>query len=267
MLRAPAVAGQFYPGTHAQLAGQVAAFLETQVEPQPALVAVSPHAGYVYSGAVAGKVFSRVVVPPKVVLLGPNHRGLGAPVALMSQGAWQTPLGEVPLDAELGGELLEQSRLVREDHVAHQYEHSLEVQVPFLQARQPDLRLTPLCLSGLSLEQCQELGRDLAAVIQRAGEPVLMVASTDMTHYESAEQARDKDSRAIERIQALDPQGLYQTVLGQGISMCGVIPTTVCLAAALRLGAGQAELVAYTNSGEATGDMEQVVGYAGLIIR
>ncbi len=267
MSRAPAVAGRFYPGRPAELEATIRQYLASEAEPQPALAVVCPHAGYVFSGPVAGKVLGRVVVPRRVVVMGPNHQGLGERAALMSRGSWRTPLGEAQLDAKLGGELLSRSALVREDDLAHRYEHSLEVQVPFLQVRRPDLLLTPLCLSMLSYEQCEQLGHDLAGAIKALGEPVLILASTDMTHYESAQSAQAKDQLALEQVLALDPQGLYNTVASRRISMCGFLPTTVALAAALDLGATSAELVAYTNSGQVTGDYDQVVAYAGLIIK
>lgn len=267
MSRAPAVAGRFYPGRPEELKAMIQQYLDPTAVSQPALAVVCPHAGYVFSGSVAGKVFSRVAVPRRVVVLGPNHQGLGEKAALMTRGSWSTPLGEVRLDAKLGGELLSRSALVREDDLAHRYEHSLEVQVPFLQVLQPDLLLTPLCLSMLTDEQCIDLGHDLAGAIKSLGEPVLLVASTDMTHYESAQSAQAKDQLALERVLALDPQGLYNTVASRRISMCGFLPTTVALSAALQLGATSAELVAYTNSGQVTGDYEQVVAYAGLIIK
>lgn len=267
MLRAPAVAGQFYPGRPQELAGMIQGFVQPQAQAIPALLAVSPHAGYIYSGAVAGKVLSQITIPRRVVVLGPNHRGQGSPVALMGQGAWETPLGRVELDSKLTQDLLGRNRLAQDDPTAHLFEHSLEVQVPFLQYLRPDILLTPLCLGGLGFADCAALGHDLAEAIKAAGEAVLMVASTDMTHYESADQAESKDRLAIERMLALDPEGLYNTVLGRGISMCGVIPTTVALAASLALGASDCKLVAYTNSGDTTGDYRQVVGYAGLIVR
>lgn len=267
MLRAPAVAGRFYPGHPQELRAMIQGYLEPGLQPERALAVVSPHAGYVFSGPVAGKALGRAQIPHRVIVLGPNHQGLGQNVAVMSRGAWQTPLGAVQLDPSLAGEIIARSPLAQEDDLAHQYEHSLEVQVPILQCLREDLLLTPICLSMLSFDQCQQLGQDIAGAITGCAEPVLMVASTDMTHYESAEQAEAKDSQAIERILALDPQGLYNTVTSMHISMCGVLPTTVALVAALALGATAAELVAYTNSGAVTGDFREVVGYAGLLIK
>jgi AmmeMemoRadiSam system protein B len=267
MLRRPAVADQFYPGDPSSLSYTIDGYLKGHPQPQKALVAVSPHAGYVYSGRVAGQVLGGVEIPRRVVVLGPNHRGMGADAAIMSQGQWLTPLGQVELDAELGALLKENCALAAEDAHAHQFEHSLEVQIPFLQVLRRDFLLTPLCLGHLGYSECQELGQGLALAVKAISEPVLMVASTDMTHYESAEAAKQKDTKAIERILALDPRGLFDTVQGLGITMCGVLPTTVAMIAALELGASEAELIAYTNSGETSGDFQQVVGYAGLIIK
>ncbi|MGD8564151.1 MAG: AmmeMemoRadiSam system protein B [Desulfarculaceae bacterium] len=266
MLRTPAVAGQFYPGSPSQLASMIQSFIDSQVTPQPAILAICPHAGYVYSGATAAKVLGRIAIPRRVVVAGPNHRGAGHPVAVMSKGAWETPLGQVDLDAELGAELLAQSDLVAEDETAHRMEHSLEVQVPILQYFRSDFLLTPLCLSHLDLASCLELGKALARAVTAVAEPVLMVSSTDMTHYEPAEQAKAKDDQALKHVLDLDPEGLYNTVRSQRISMCGVLPTAVCLAAAKQLGAASAQLVEYTNSGAVSGDYQQVVGYAGLIV-
>lgn len=267
MVRYPVVAGKFYPEDPYQLREQLNAFFKAEATPAPALMAMCPHAGYVYSGATAAKVLARTQIPNKIIVAGPNHTGRGARAALMSQGAWQTPLGQVELDSHLGQALKDASPLVQEDAQAHQMEHSLEVQIPLLQHLREKFLLTPLCLGGLSLSECLELGAALAKVIKAAGEPVLMVASTDMTHFESAQQAKIKDEQALERVLALDPQGLFNIVRGLNISMCGVLPTTVCLAAALELGATSAELVEYTNSGAVTGDNSDVVGYAGVVVR
>lgn len=266
MDRAPAVAGRFYPSQPQELRDMIQGYLEPRTAPEKALAVVSPHAGYIFSGAVTGKVLSRVAIPQRVLVMGPNHQGVGQKVAVMTRGAWQTPLGLVPLDQKLGQDIISRG-LATEDDLAHQYEHSLEVQVPFLQCLREDLLLTPLCLSMLTYEDCERLGKDIAGAISDCPDPVLMVASTDMTHFESAQQAEAKDSRAIERILELDPRGLYDTVTSMHISMCGVLPTTVALVAALELGAKSAALVAYTNSGEVTGDLNDVVAYAGLVIK
>jgi AmmeMemoRadiSam system protein B len=268
MIRTPAVAHQFYPGEAAALRQTIAELMPAAgLEKKKALAVVAPHAGYIYSGGVAAETFSRVEVPRDVVLLGPNHHGYGAPVAIMQEGGWEMPLGTVPINEELASAITGRAPgLITPDETAHRFEHSLEVQVPFLQVLQPKLRLAPLVLGRLSLPQCTEVGTAIAAAIREYAQPVLIVASTDMTHYESRQAASTKDQLALDRISDLDPSGLYQTVAANRISMCGVIPTTAALVAAVALGAKRAELVRYTDSGEASGDTSQVVAYAGFVI-
>lgn len=268
MIRSPAVAGQFYPGSEASLLKSLKA-LVPEIQPdkrKEALAVISPHAGYIYSGGVAGETIGQVRVPENVVILGPNHTGHGASVALMAQGSWDMPMGDVPINSELAAQIAKESPLVETDDVAHRFEHSLEVQVPFLQYMQKDLAIAPIVVSHVSYETCVEVGQGLAAAIKSYGKPVLIVASTDMTHYEPRSSASAKDSMALERIKELDPEGLYNTVVGKRISMCGIMPTTVTLVAALALGAKNAELIRYTDSGETSGDTGHVVGYAGLVI-
>lgn len=266
MKREPAVAHQFYPGDPATLKHALDGLIPLCTAKQKALAVVSPHAGYIYSGAVAGETFAAVDIPQDILIMGPNHHGYGAPVALMDKGAWSMPLGEVPINTALAHNILAQTDLVKADTLAHRFEHSLEVQVPFLQYFRPDLTLTPMVISQLSYTTCQAVGEALAAAITQYGKPVLIVASSDMTHYESREAATAKDSLALQQITAMDPEGLYNTVRGKKISMCGIMPTTIALIAALRLGATQARLIRYTDSGEASGDTNQVVGYAGFVI-
>ena len=266
MRRAPAVAGQFYPGDAKTLTHMLTELVPAGGQKQQATAVVSPHAGYVYSGRVAGETMARVAIPEDVLILGPNHHGMGAEVALMAEGEWEMPLGTVAINAELARLLLAESSLIEADTLAHRFEHSLEVQVPFLQHLQPRLRLTPLVISHLAFATCQEVGRAIASAIRAYAKPVLIVASTDMTHYESRASASAKDKKAIDRVLALDPTSLYNTVLGNRITMCGIMPTTIALIAALELGATRAELVRYTDSGETSGDTDQVVGYAGFVV-
>lgn len=270
MTRMPAVAGYFYPAQESKLHQEVAAFLASSKTPRPALGVVSPHAGYVYSGAVAGKVFAEVEIPKRVILLGPNHTGRGAWAALSPNHSWQTPLGEVQLNRELGEHLREIYPDLTEDAAAHQREHSLEVQVPFLQIKQSHLSLLPLCLSHFSYGECEALGEAIAQVIQeqqqRNQEPILLVASSDMNHYESQEETLEKDNLALEPLLNLDPAGLYQTVHENNISMCGIIPVTVMLVATRKLGATRATLIDHKTSGDVSGDYDAVVGYAGVVV-
>lgn len=264
--RDPAVAGLFYDADPAVLARQVDAFLGA-AGPAPrvhALGLLVPHAGYVYSGAVAGSVYGRVDVPRRVIVLGPNHTGLGhAAAALWPSGAWRGPLGDVPVDAELAADLAGAPG-VATDPAAHLREHSLEVHLPFLQRARPDVAVAPLCLAHLGWRACEALG---LAIARAAGEhAALVVASSDMSHYLPARRAEEVDRRALERVLALDPEGLHRVVHAESISMCGVIPATVMLVAARALGATKAELVRWAHSGMVNGDEDRVVGYAGVIV-
>lgn len=266
MLRKPAVAGQFYPRSAAALRQEVESYLIPEKKKKEALGVISPHAGYMYSGHVAGAVFSSVTVPDDVIILGPNHRGLGDPFGIMADGVWQLPTGDVPINGQLASLILKHVPLVTDDPRVHMYEHSVEVQVPFLQVLNEKLRLVPMVLMHASMKVCQEIGQGLARAVKEYPGKVLIVASSDMTHYESDQSARKKDKLAIERILALDPEGLLNTVSKHGISMCGVIPATIALIACKELGATRAELAKYATSGEVSGDYLQVVGYAGLYI-
>lgn len=268
MLRSPAVANQFYPGDRTTLQKAVAE-LTPEIAPAqkiPALAVIAPHAGYIYSGTVAGETFAKVVIPQDIILLGPNHHGQGAPVALMGCGSWQMPMGEVPINEELSSILSNLSPLIENDTIAHRFEHSLEVEVPFLQHGQPDLTLTPLVISHLSFDACRQLGEALAQAVSLYGKPVLIVASSDMTHYESRQEASRKDRLAIDKIEQLDAEGLYRTVIDKGITMCGIMPATVAITAAVQLGATTARLTRYSDSGATSGDIDHVVGYAGFAI-
>lgn len=272
MLRQPAVAGYFYEGSSARLRDQVERFLVKGESKIAARGVLAPHAGLVYSGAVAGALYSRVEIPGSIVLIGPNHTGLGSPVSIMQEGQWSTPLGTVPVDAELAGAIISRSRLVKTDLFAHLREHSLEVQLPFLQMLRKDFTIVPIQLMDTRLETCREVGGAVAEAVRAretatgGGGRTLIVASSDMSHYVPADTARQKDRLAIEKILALDAAGLYSTVRNEDISMCGFGPAVVMLTACSILGATKAELVKYANSGEVSGDYDQVVGYAGVMV-
>ncbi len=265
MLRSPAVSGQFYPANATVLRAQVQSLLAAGPL-RKAIGVVAPHAGYVYSGAIAGATFSRVEIPDRVIIIGPNHHGFGHRAAVFPEGNWETPLGQVPIDAGFARRLLNFCTLTGADTVAHQLEHSLEVQIPFLQALNPTVRIVPLCLGHLALPDLLELGEALGRLISADPEPTLIVSSSDMTHYQPGEIARIKDTQALDQVLAIDPEGLYRVVREQQISMCGVLPTVVMLAAARWLEADDAELIRYGNSGDITGDQREVVGYAGVAV-
>jgi len=264
MKRMPAVSGQFYPGTASGLSRALLALTREVKEREPAIGVVVPHAGYVYSGAVAGEVFSSIRIPDRAVLFCPNHTGIGEDAAIMPRGAWRMPWGDVPIDEELAARLKIACPLLREDASAHSREHAIEVQLPFLHRFRPDVRIVPVALGRLSLEECRVLGENVADAIAGETERPLLVASSDMSHYVPDAVAREKDRMAIDRMLALDPEGLYRIVRTERISMCGVLPATVVLFAARRLGATAARLVRYATSGDVSRDFDQVVGYAGL---
>jgi AmmeMemoRadiSam system protein B len=272
-VRQAVVAGQFYPESKTELLREVHGFLRkvpadaAALATRLALGVIAPHAGYVYSGAVAGAVYAQVAIPRRVIVLCPNHTAMGEPLAIMSEGSFQTPLGEVPIDHELAEALKKSFPLLREDMAAQIREHAVEVQLPFLQALRADLSFVPITIGTGQFEVLTALGVVLSKVISECGEPVLMVASSDMNHYEDDAETRVKDALAIEQVLGLQPKGLFQTVWGQKISMCGVGPAVAMLTAALRLGASKAELVKYATSGDVSGDREHVVGYAGIVVR
>jgi MEMO1 family protein len=259
------VAGLFYPDDPVALERAVEQHLGADREDGAAIAIVAPHAGYVYSGAIAGDVYRRIRVPRVAIVLCPNHTGDGARAAVMSTGAWKLPGFSLPIEEALAEELRDVA-LLTEDARAHAREHSLEVHLPFLRARNPQVHFVPVCLANLPYDSCVRIGHALADVITRHGRDVLVVASTDMSHYLPAEVAAKQDRQALDRITALDAEHLYKTVRDQDISMCGVIPTTVALVAAQALGARTSTLTRYGHSGETSGDLQRVVGYAGFVI-
>jgi len=267
MVRPPAVAGRFYPSDPQELAQEIDEYVRSGEAKKAAQGCVVPHAGYMYSGHVAGAVYSSIEIPPRCILLGPRHYPRGEAMAILTDGSFATPFANAPIDPALARELARACPRLREDVVAHQSEHSLEVQIPFLQRLVNDFRFVPVVLGTDRYPVLEELGHAVARVVAAQDEPVLLVASSDMNHYESNEITRKKDERAIARILALDPRGLYDTVRNEEISMCGYAPTVAMLVALRDLGATTAELVRYATSGDINGDREQVVGYAGIVLR
>lgn len=267
MHRRPAVAGRFYPARPQELTRDLERYIERVSSPERAVGCVVPHAGIMYSGHVAGAVYGRLEPAASYIILCPNHTGAGRPLAIMSAGDWETPLGDVPIDSPLAEALKRACPALEEDAEAHRFEHSLEVQLPFLQHLQRNFRFVPIAVGVGRYEPLAELGRALARVVALAAPRPLLVASSDLNHYEPDGVNRLKDRQAIDQILALDPRGLYDTVHRERISMCGYGPTVAVLTAARELGARQAELVRYATSGDITGDRSAVVGYAGIVIR
>ena len=266
MIRPPAVAGRFYPSDPQELTRQIEEFTSSTTAKRRAIACVVPHAGYVYSGRVAGAVYSAVEIPARCILLGPRHFPQGQPMAILTEGSFQTPLGEAQIDSAMAAELARACPLLREDAVAHAREHSLEVQLPFLQKIGRDFRFVPVVLATDRYGAMEELGRAVAQAVSAQRELVLVIASSDMNHYESDAVTRAKDENAIARILALDPRGLYDTVRSEGITMCGYAATVAMLVAARELGAKEATLVRYATSGDVNGERDEVVGYAGIVV-
>lgn len=266
MVREPTVAGKFYPANPQVLRSDVETYLSPARERLPAIGCIAPHAGYIYSGKVAGAVFSAIEIPSRCIVLCPNHTGRGHPLALMSQGTWRTPLGEVPLDSELATILLKSFPALSEDSEAHRFEHAIEVELPFLQQVRPGVQLVPIAVGTTRWLLLEQLGQAIAAAVQAFQFPVLMVASSDMNHYEDDDTTRMKDHKAIKKILSLEPYALYETVMNESISMCGFGPAVAMLVAAKRLGATEVRLVQYATSAETSGDKEMCVGYAGIVV-
>jgi hypothetical protein len=267
-IRPPAVAGRFYPGHSEELLREVRQFAPpSQAARISAIGCVAPHAGYIYSGHVAGAVYSQLEIPENCIVLCPNHTGRGVPLSIMASTTWQTPLGEVAASTDLASQLLRRFPALEEDSAAHRAEHAIEVQLPFLQAQQKNLHIVPIAIGTSDFEALRGLGEALADVIGASDENILIVASSDMNHYESDAITRVKDHKAIERVLALDARGLWEVVMNEDISMCGFGPTVAMLTAAKILGATTATLIRYATSGDVSGDRDRVVGYAGIIVQ
>ena len=264
MLRLPAVAGRFYPNNPEELTAVVREYAKSQPAREQVRACLVPHAGYRYSGHVAGEVFSRIAFPKKIIVLGVRHFPRGEPIAIISGGAWQTPLGDVPVDETLASALRKECPLLREDRVAHSAEHSLEVQLPFLQVFAPGFSFVPIALGTVRFDDLVTVGEALARVIS-ANPEVLLLTTSDLNHYEDDVTTRLKDKKAVDQILALNPQGLYDVCRNENISMCGLGPAVAMLIALRTLNAKQATLVRYATSADVSGDTTTVVGYAGFI--
>jgi AmmeMemoRadiSam system protein B len=264
-LRAPAVAGRFYPGDGPTLEEEVAGFVGETAQARPRIGILAPHAGYVYSGGVAGKVYAATEVPRRVVVLAPNHTGRGARGAVWARGSFALPGGAVPVDEELAARLIGRAGLT-EDRAAHLAEHALEVQLPFLRARNRAVTITPIVLGPLDHPGCAAVADALREAAEALGEPLLVVASSDMNHYLPDDETRTRDQRALAPLLARDGRALHDVVLREDHSMCGFVPATVMIEYAVARGATAAELVAYATSGDAFGERDRVVGYAGVTV-
>jgi hypothetical protein len=259
------VAGLFYPDRPERVEAELDRLLDPRA-PRPAAALVVPHAGWMYSGRVAGEVYGRVTVPRLAIILGPNHTGRGAEGSVMARGRWAVPGGEVPIAEELARGLIAATPALEADEVAHAREHAIEVQLPFLRRLEPRLAFVPVTLMRTDLDFCREVGLAVAAVVRASAEPILLICSTDLNHYEPQAVSNRKDRLAIEALLSLDPRRLIATVSERRISMCGIAPATALLVALRELAHGPIELVRYETSGDVSGEYDRVVGYAGLIV-
>lgn len=267
MKRKPSVAGYFYPNNPVALGNMIEEMVDPHAAKEKAISVISPHAGYVYSGKVAGSVFSSVTLPENFIILGPNHQDVSASISIMKQGVWETPLGDVSINAPLADLIMNKSDTIEENAKSHSQEHSLEVQVPFIQYLKGDISFVPISIASFATyDDLEDLGKAISGAIRESGQDVLIVASSDMSHYVSQEVARKKDFLAIDKILGLDARGLYEVVRKENISMCGFQPTTATIIASKELEAKKAELIKYQTSGDVSGDYLRVVGYAGIRI-
>lgn len=266
--RHPAVSGAFYPSLPGRLRADLREYLARPDAPRRALGVLAPHPALLYGGPVAGAAFGSVVVPDTVVVLAPNHTGRTISLeggSILLSRAYRTPLGDVPPEQELGERLLERAgSLLVEDMVAHSQEHGIEVLLPFLQMRNRDVRIVPIVVGWRDWARSRALA---AALVEAIGErDVLVVASSDLSHYESAAGAEAKDAVLLEAVMALDGEALVRAVALENISMCGVAPTAAACEYARLRGGSEGELVSYSHSGLVNGDVERVVGYAGALL-
>jgi len=269
-MREAVVAGRFYPGSAEDLKNAIGRLVDTSVKKEEALGVVMPHAGYMYSGRVAAVTISAVNLKSTYIILGPNHTGAGTAFSLMSTEDWQTPLGKVEVDKKLAATILQHTRFIKEDKSAHLEEHSIEVEIPFLQYLSKEaFKIVPMVVASGDLKALKGVGRELAEAIkiENSQGQVLIIASSDMTHYESQQSAEQKDHEAIRAILKLDEDLLFEKIRDLDISMCGYAPTIIMLTAVKALGAKTARMVKYQTSGDASGDYSAVVGYAGIIIK
>ncbi|MEN2985819.1 MAG: AmmeMemoRadiSam system protein B [Thermodesulfovibrionaceae bacterium] len=267
LVRKAVVAGYFYPSNSKRLLSELNEYM-TDEEKFDAKGAICPHAGYIYSGATAGAVYSRLIPKDLYVLLGPNHTGYGADISVMSEGEWEIPLGRFRVDETVAKKIIEKLSGVRSDIKAHLYEHSLEVQLPFIYKLNPNAKIVPVVLKTISINDCSMFAQVLAETLLELNlqQKVTVIASTDMSHYLPDDLARKVDTLAIEKIQKFDPQGLYATVVENNISMCGFIPTVTMLFATRILGAKEVKIIKYTTSAEVSRDYDKVVGYLGALV-
>lgn len=268
MIREAVVAGQFYPSRSSDLDSFFSSVLKVKENPVEAIAIVVPHAGYIYSGKIAAKAYAEVAIPENIILIGPNHTGRGTPISVFEKGAWLTPYGEASVNEEFTNLLLSETSLAKADVNAHFFEHSLEVQIPFLQyIKKTGFQIVPISISEHKKDNLRNFGKALARAIKKSGKKTLVVASSDFSHYEPADIAREKDNFCFSAIQELDEEKLWNEVHDKDISMCGYLPVFITIVASKELGASQGELLLYGTSGDITGNNSEVVGYGAIVIK
>jgi len=279
-IRQPAVAGSFYAGDLKSLNAQIEKCFLHKIGPGEIPLTnpkrksninglVSPHAGYMYSGPVAANGFYKIALdgkPDTIIILGPNHRGFGEDVSIMVEGKWKTPLGELEIDTDIAEDILKNSKIIKKDKKAHQFEHSIEVQLPFIQyIYGNNIKFVPICMTRQDIDTDMEIAKSICSSI--VDKNILIIASSDFTHYEPQEYAENVDKQAINAILEFNPKKLYDMIYHQNLTMCGPGPITVILIVCETLSAKKAELLKYATSGDVSGMYNQVVGYASMIIR
>lgn len=276
-VRRPTQAGAFYESDAEALKTQIANCFLQELGPNKHLKVnktgsrkivglVCPHAGYMFSGAVAAKAYYELAQdgkPDTAVILGPNHTGYGSALALMNEGVWRTPLGDVEIDSAIANQIVHETRLVDIDDVAHRFEHSIEVQLPFLQYLYgSEFKFVPVCFQMQDLSSAVEVGKALTKVL--ASKNAVIIASSDMTHYEPQRNAASKDLMALKAVEAMDEKRFYSIIQTENVTACGYGPIATVITAAKGLGVKEAKLLCYKSSGDITGDYSSVVGYAAV---
>jgi hypothetical protein len=277
-IRKPCVADAFYAGTRAELIEQITGCFTHRFGPgsvptvaingpRKVVGIVSPHAGYVYSGPVAANGYSKLAadgLPSTFIILGPNHTGSGSGVSIQTDGAWETPLGIAEIDTDLAAKIQKSSGIIDIDETAHRNEHSIEVQLPFLQFLYKDsAKFVPICMMMQDQATCRDVAKSI--VQETAGRNVAVIASSDFTHYESQDVANRKDRGAIDAILKLDDEQLNELGESSRVTMCGYGPITTLMVISKLLSGVQPELLGYRTSGDITGDKSAVVGYSSLV--
>ncbi|MFH8119452.1 MAG: MEMO1 family protein [Candidatus Aenigmatarchaeota archaeon] len=276
LVRKPVGAGSFYHSEQEALKKQISECFTHRIGPksfkrQEFLAAIVPHAGYMYSGPVAAWVYSRIE-KANYIILGPNHTGVGAQFSLMKSGLWKTPLGEVAIQEEVAEKILKESKVLEQDVLAHQYEHSIEVQLPFLQYRfGGDFKFIPISIlnefaDDMLLESCREIGKCIASVLKKEKDKWIVLASSDFSHYVPQKTAKKIDLGLIEEIEKLNEKKFFEKIMEKNASVCGFGAIAVAIVVAKELHAKKGELLKYATSGDVSGDTESVVGYASVVI-